>query len=296
MKALEFASDGPDGLVVKLGRVKSKTDRTVMKFECEKFSCFEDERETLFFGGDTELGIKGIIQWANGNWNHYDKYMEPINALNRMINGKFLGDQLIWNSMKSQKWMNAIIIDLIRRQLSQTGNVVVDIPQYISSLVKYQMSLAEHIRLNWNEMKSGYEWMSGILKSDDNLLDIPNLSVLFADSSSITFVVSDGADLEEKDWESVVNGLSIVNEMGLFMKFRFELSSDDSRENEMHMMAQGYLDMNQSKWQCRHDLDGKVLIFNVVDTEDSEIQTLIFRERAEFMIQRLQEAIGNDNK
>ena len=283
MKAIEFTEDGSGGLVLKLGSSASKTSRMVMKFECELFSCFPEEQETLFFGGDTELRIRGIMQWAEGKWRHYDKFMEPINALNRMINGRPLHDQSIWNNKKTQKWMNCVIKDHLHHQLSQSDQV--ETPQYVSSLVSYQMASVGHVRLNWNEMKSGYQWMSSVLNSHDNQLDIGNIAVLFTDSSSITFVVSDGVDLEEEEWKSVVNGLSIVHKMGLSMSIRFELSSDTARQKEMNMMAEGYLEMEQSKWQCRREEN--VLIFSIADDAEWEKQFLFFRQRAESMISGL---------
>ena len=270
---------------MKLGPSETKTGRNVRKFECEKFSCFPEEKETLFFGGDTELRIKGIMQWAKGKWRHYDKYMEPINALNRMIKAKQLQDEAINNSGRAQKWMKCIIVDQIRRQLSETDKI--QTPQYVFSLVSYQMSSKEHIRLHWNEMKSGYQWMNDIMKSDDDQLDIGNLSVLFADATSMTFVVSNGVDLEEEEWESVVNGLSNVLEMGLSMTIRFELSSEESRQNEMNMMAEGYLEMEESKWKCRRDRN--VLIFNISDDSESGKQIDYFQQRANSMIKRLEQ-------
>ena len=287
LKAVEFAEDGSGGLVVKLGQSQSKSARKVKKFECELFSCFPEEKETLFFGGETELRIKGIMQWAQGRWRHYDKFMEPINALNLMIKGKPLQNQSIWSNEKTQRWMNGILRDHLHQQLSQTDKM--ESPQYVSSLVSYQMSSKEHVQLNWNEMKSGYQWMSCIVKSDDNQLDIANLSVLFADSSSITFMAPDGVDLDEEEWESVVIGLSKVHEMGLSMKIRFQLLSDESQQNEMYMMAEGYLEMEESKWQCRHD--GNMLTFSISEDAESEKESVFFRQRAESMIAGLDSII-----
>ena len=250
-----------------------------MKFDCEVFSCFQEENETLFFCGYTELRIKGIMQWAMGLWRHYDKYMEPINALNRIIHGKPLGDQPIWDNQKAQKWINHIVKDYLHIQLSQMDKVTT--PQYVACLLSYQLSSEEHIRLNWNEMNIGYQWMNDIMKSEENELDIGNFSALFADSSSITFVVSNGEDLVEEEWKSVVNGLSNVEEMGLSMSIRFELSSDESRQNEMYTMAIGYLEMLQSKWHCRHD--GDMLIFSISETSESEKQYEFFRDRVASM-------------
>ena len=270
-------------------RRNNSSSCNVMKFDSKRFSCFPEEEETLFYGGDTELRIKGIEHWTHGRWKRYDKFMEPINALNLMIKSKPLRDQPIWTNLKTQKKMNCIVRDYLYEKLSQSDNM--KCPQYVSSLVSYQMSSQEHIRLNWNELKIGYQWMSCMLRADDNQLDIGNLAVLFAASSSITFVASDGVDLEEEEWESVINGLSKVHTMGLSMSIRFELSSDESQQYAMYTMATGYLDINKSKWKCQHD--GNVLIFNTDNNMDNESQS----ERAnciESMICRVEAEIQSN--
>lgn len=227
MKAVEFAETGLGGLVLKLAKKQSKGGENVTKFECELFSCYPEEQETLFFGGDTELKIMGIIQWAKGKWRSYDKFMEPINAFHRMMNGKSLNDRPIWSNtndyVRHKTKMNCIVKDLL---YVQSKDAQLECPQYVLSLAAYQLKSTKHIRLNWNEMKSGYQWMSCILKSESTL-NLANIAALFSDATSITFELSDGVDLEEEEWESVVSDFEKIREMGLFMKVRFELSSDE---------------------------------------------------------------------
>ena len=70
--------------MLSVGQYQDKDD--VRKFDCAPFSCFS-ESEILFFGGDTVLRINGIIQYAGGKWMKYHKFMEPINAFSRMMDG-----------------------------------------------------------------------------------------------------------------------------------------------------------------------------------------------------------------
>ena len=116
LKAMEFA-DGSGGLILKLTDNLANSTHKVMKFECKTFSVFTEERETLFFGGDTELQIKGIIQRSLGKWRHYDKYMMPINALHRMMSGQTLNGLEICEDVALQMKMNCIIQDHLRSQL-----------------------------------------------------------------------------------------------------------------------------------------------------------------------------------
>eukprot|EP01084_Bolivina_argentea_P239239 402141_1 len=71
-KAVEF-SDG-SGIVIELKKYRDRYD--VYKLDCWKFSGF-DERETLFFGGDTVLQISSIWQWYSKEWTSYKKYITP---------------------------------------------------------------------------------------------------------------------------------------------------------------------------------------------------------------------------
>ena len=94
-----------------------------MKFECSTFSAFPEEKETLFFGGDTKLKIKGIMQLSSsGSWKYYDKYMEPINALNHFVHGLSLKGEDILNFKKRQKKMLMNLIQDVLRPLLLESN------------------------------------------------------------------------------------------------------------------------------------------------------------------------------
>ena len=83
-------------------------------------SCSPKQRGTLFFGGltfqilirnshfsspsgETVLKIELALQRVSDVLRKYDKFMEPINALTRMINGLTLKGQEIVSNKKSQK-------------------------------------------------------------------------------------------------------------------------------------------------------------------------------------------------
>lgn len=76
-KAIQFATES--GLVLTLGGDDSQSQKEshVMKFECELFSNYPEERETLFFGGATKLKIKDIKQIDNGKWSNYGRSVCP---------------------------------------------------------------------------------------------------------------------------------------------------------------------------------------------------------------------------
>lgn len=277
-----------------LGKAGSKSSENVTKFDCKEFSCFPDEQETLFFGEDTQLKIKGILQFVRTKWESYGKFMDPMNAFHRFVNGKSLENQQRWSSDSKygehKKNMNCIVKALLHAQLKQEDG---ECPAYVLRLGYYQKSSAKHIRLVYSEMKSGYQWMRYILKSGSNL-NFANIAALFHEAESITFVVSDTDDLQEEEWEFVVTNLTKIREMELSMEFRFELSSDKYRQRQMHDMIVYYLAEKDSKWRCNHN--DNILTFHVDEgtamAEDSEL----FRNTVQRMIEELNEAMGVESK
>ena len=204
----------------------------VVKFECSAFSCYAEEKETLFFGGNTVLRIQGITQRVGDRLKSYDKYMEPINAFKRMIHGKSLKNQPIVNLKKQQKAMKKIIKDVVRSFAPQYDNVgnVVDLdetPKYIKNLVLFHLEETPEIRLIHDELLSEYEWLSCILKRKkkdltdspwaDQLkgtLNIENIAVLFRNSESITFMMNED-EIQKKDCLSLICGMDAISKMCL---------------------------------------------------------------------------------
>eukprot|EP01084_Bolivina_argentea_P076538 138724_1 len=102
-KAAGFSNDG--GLIMELRNALDRYNQTnVFKFDCSILSAFDDERETLFFGGETVLRISQIWQIYNDKWNsHLNHFIEPTNAILRMINGLTVKQQRILRYDKHQK-------------------------------------------------------------------------------------------------------------------------------------------------------------------------------------------------
>ena len=69
MKAMEFANTDGCGMVITYGPHSNiqKKQKVVYKFDCESFSCHSQEKETLFFGGESILEITGV-RMAENNW------------------------------------------------------------------------------------------------------------------------------------------------------------------------------------------------------------------------------------
>eukprot|EP01084_Bolivina_argentea_P300190 517552_1 len=77
--ATRFAGDG---LVMELTRYNSY----ISGLDCSKISEF-DEKEVLFFGGDSIFYINSIYQWYNNEWTSYRKYIVEIQCLMDIAHG-----------------------------------------------------------------------------------------------------------------------------------------------------------------------------------------------------------------
>ena len=186
----------------------------IVKFDCERFSCFAEEKETLFFGGDTVLKIKGITHCAQGRWMKYDKYLEAINVFSRMINGFSVKEQRIMNKKLDQKMMKQIIRDVLRSLLWKVDEAVT--PQYVHGLVIFHLSAASSVYLIYDELLTDYTWLHCILKKPStDTMDIANVALLLCQSESITFLMADNHDLTDFECHNLMKSLLSMTEMGV---------------------------------------------------------------------------------
>eukprot|EP01083_Nonionella_stella_P244939 852013_1 len=90
---------GPTGLIIDLRQYSESYD--VFQFVCSPLSTFPEEKEVLFFGGSTVLKITSILQVLDGKWENYRKYMEPMNAIMKLINGFTIKENSISTKKKT---------------------------------------------------------------------------------------------------------------------------------------------------------------------------------------------------
>ena len=241
--ALQFATES--GMILRVGILNKKLRRQqtdpsnpfmeqlqdnveVMKFDCERLSCFAEEKEVLFFGGDTVLRIKGIIHHDQGKWMKYDKYLEAINVFSRMMDGFSVKNQPIVNRKRDQKMMKHIVKDVLHSLLLRLSETKT--PKYVHELVLFHHSAASHIRLIYDELLTEYKWLDSILKNnaavDVSTLDIANIALLFCHSEKITFLMSDDYDLNDVECFNLMEKLVLMAEMGLEMTVHLKWSTD----------------------------------------------------------------------
>ena len=248
----------------------------VMKFDCERFSCFSEEKEILFFGGDTVLRIKGIIHRADGKWMKYDKYLEAINVFSRMMGGFSIQDQPIMKRKKDQKMMKLIIKDVLRSLVWQLHEA--ETPKYVHEMVLFHQSAASHIRLIYDELLTEYKWLDCILKNSTNIavdteslshsqssshgddtleldagtVNVANIVLLFCHSESITFLMADDYDLNDAECLALMEDLMLIKQMGLEMTVHLKWPSDLSETNATNLERYlRNLDVSSLGIECR---------------------------------------------
>ena len=279
MIGLKFATES--GLLLKLGQYLEKYE--VAKFECAPFSCFPEEQETLFFGGETVLKIKGALQWVGDALMKYDRFMEPINAFSRMMNGLSVKDQEIMNNARSQRAMKVLLKDILRSLVLRLDTA--EAPKYIQDLVLFHHDSTPRVRLAYDELKTEYKWLDSILKSDTgDTLNITNVAVLFCHSDDIVFMMPDEYVLSEAECVAMVQDLAVISEMALAVKISLIWKTgmpQDARTNLRNALPGLY------GKDCVHHFDSNSASFTfedaAIDVEAQEaIQALI-----ESMIQKL---------
>eukprot|EP01084_Bolivina_argentea_P265872 450803_1 len=124
-----------DGLVFELMYYRDRYD--VFQFDCSILSGFDIEKETLFFGGQTVLKISCIWQYV-GEWIGYRKYMLPIDAILRMINGVTIDKHRILTNSKHQQTMYELLNHILCEFNSKKS--MLKLPKYIENLLKYHLS------------------------------------------------------------------------------------------------------------------------------------------------------------
>lgn len=273
--ALGLASDS--GLILDLGALGNDGSRdgamelndNVIEFDGSKFSCFPENRESLFFGGDTVLRIKDIIHREDSLMLSYGAFLEPLNAFVRMIQGQSIVGQSISKSKKAQKTMRLIMRDVLFALLND-GNPF-EIPKYIRGVTMCHATRS-HIQFIYDELKTEYEWLQCILTSNSEHGDhiaILNLVVLFSSSEMIDFLMGEDYILNEQECDSLMKNLLAVSEMNLEPTIRFLWPSKVPESVKSNLIGSAVtLDSNVS-----YEITAKSVIFKFVaeDTPDVSI-------------------------
>eukprot|EP01084_Bolivina_argentea_P264922 448923_1 len=244
--AFEF-SDG-SGLVLELKKYRERYD--AYKLDCWKFSAF-DERETLFFGGNTVLQISSIWQWYDRKWTGYTKYITPLNAISRMIHGLSIRHEEYPLNDNQQNTMSELLNHVFYTFNSQKS--MMKLPKYIDQLLQCQAS-THTINLNFEELTTDCQWMSKLFVKentgnyDRNIINIANVCKLFINSDVITFMMPKDYVLSYDECIWLIKDFTEISAFDILVRIKFEWPQEMPILNKSHI-DQYQHDLKQIQWK-----------------------------------------------
>ena len=168
--ATRFA--GSQGVVLEFSNETLFNSEYLHGFDCDWFSSFREEDETLFMGGHYKVKIESVRTIKSSN--NYKLFFKAMGMFDEMLNGKYAPKQT-WDKNKVTEKEKSIICDLYSWKLGREKANYKDIPKYIydtfliftkgkkqiilnSDLLDSYLSDKELNSLVMNDMKSEY-WM-----------------------------------------------------------------------------------------------------------------------------------------
>lgn len=276
--AVEYKRATGLGLLVQFSSHMDRLD--VLYLDCTPFSNSTDQQQILFFGGQTVLRITGI-EYYNFK---FDDYIASAQALLKIIAG-----QKVNVRRDANKKMHSIVRGVLRRH---AGEDAVGREGYLIDLVMFNLKRASQIRLRYCDVMMGrYQGLGSIFKmeeSDIYVLDITNISVFFKHSETITFILEETDIIEFSEWQSIVNQLAVIYDLGLTTAICFEFPPQ-SKWHQKTLFNAGFLALPSVYELEMHD---NVLSFQVTPSAMEQAEALehvSVQERAQQMSEQLVE-------
>eukprot|EP01084_Bolivina_argentea_P069294 126113_1 len=116
--AMRFASDG--GITLRLGNTETDINNHLRGFPCNWISCYCEEEEVIFDGGEFPIIIQSIILMETRK--HYKELFNICFVLEAMINGSILNGHYINTLHKESKSYRRIINNLIKQNVYGIAN------------------------------------------------------------------------------------------------------------------------------------------------------------------------------
>jgi len=266
MIGLQFATES--GLLLDIGQYLHNDE--VMLFDCARFSCHSQERETLFFGGDTVLRIKGIVQWVGDVLMNYGEFMEPINAFHRMIHGLSVGEQPISTKHRHQMKMRMLIKDLLRSILLSHDQA--ECPKYVYDLIRFHHESSVSIELLYDELRTEYEWMAEVLRQNySNDLSVANICSLFCHCEEVTFLLKEQSVISSKECKFIFKDLLSISRMELTMTIRFQWQSGSVPDGARAILNRHIMrTLSETEWNVWYDADAVSFKHDPYRTHDAQ--------------------------
>ena len=187
--AKEFASK--EGILVDLGPY-TELKTPICGFNTSKISCFPEEKEILFFGGDTFLQINDIQRCNYLIWQSHSEDFQAIQGVTSLAKGTLCASRVCYN-VKDK------IVELMLSSLALSEEHPKQAPwtkrPYIQKLFEYQLSVMRgRATYDWTELMVEAKWLHPVVlkvqnKTTEKLLNFWNLSCLFPATKSVTLTL-----------------------------------------------------------------------------------------------------------
>lgn len=203
MAAMNFAEGG---VILAFGRYNSE----VPCFDMQWFSCFDHEKEVLFFGGSSVLKICNIIKFEQMAWRSFAIDIRALQAIHSFVTGSALPSAMTFQIKDVMLMMMQSVLD---RDISD----VVCMSPYIKKMLYHQLySAPNRVELDWSILLADYGFLSPILMKLQNrglaLLNITNLSNLLPLSQHFTITLPRDFMVTFEFLNSILNDVQHITE------------------------------------------------------------------------------------
>eukprot|EP01084_Bolivina_argentea_P256210 431273_1 len=305
IKAAEFAdfAASSDGLVVEL--CFYDIINTVFTLDCSVISAFTEEREMLFYGGDTILRIQSIHQLVDNKWKSYEDFVKATDGITRLMNGLQCKTGLTGSVKKAMRF--------IFRSILNTSNKtnIKSLPKYIAErLINYHIvDRKAAVEMEYDELIARYTWIHSIFVKDKDkgILNIYNICRIFHKSNAIIITMPDASGNTKQNIQqyeqSRSNILDVAGDDAKEANGKVTQQFCQSLKDDLHRVANDEVFINklQFNWSTKIQLEAKFLLTNVFANdklwklESTSTSILITRREPEDEDEKVDEEISNNN-
>jgi len=187
------------------------------------------------------------------------------------------------------KAMKLLILDILKNLKTSNHGFIPSTPQYIWNLVQYHLSSTLKIKLLYNSLMTGYQWIRSVLKSGSDgidTLDIVNIAVLFHHSEDITFLMRGDTTLSAMECKILLQDMASISKMALTVNIHFVWSSVMPQLTRMYLEKAFITTLDDQKcYEHIFEQNAVSFIFKNISS-DSESQSA-FQNRVDAMISKL---------
>eukprot|EP01084_Bolivina_argentea_P118223 209803_1 len=215
-KATQFAnpiSSKGNGLVIELTRY----NEWITGLDTTKMSVYPEEKEMLFFGGDSTFQIRTAYQSINRTWTCYKNYIDGLQILLDVANGR-----MEWERINHKTFVKNLkdIIGFI------LPNVYVNspLPSYISLLLNYHLSMLPKSIIEYDiaELSKQHDWVKELFIKKPNIVHIANACNLFAKCKHFKIHMPSDNVMNDDDCKLLMEDISHITNKNLTLQFQWK--------------------------------------------------------------------------